>query len=413
MPGVLSSPVLRASPLRAQPRSPSPLSTGPVRGRGALIAGCVIGLCAVGSADLARAEDAPRAPVTTPAGAVRVVPTAAAAPVSATSVSRAPEPASALAKRLGLAHQDDGASVLLSDGALRVRLYPNTHVMAFDGQDRRLRGVLARSPQGVMLPGPAAVLIEEHVAKARGARAQSEAQAALRKAAAAKPVPVKPTLAGLAPLPPLVKEPEASPTPARAAASAPDAGWEVSAQERPWRWIVLHHSDDVCGNLDKYHRVHLEKGWEHGCGYHFVIGNGSKSADGQIEVSQRWTRQLHGAHAKTPDNQFNERGVGICLVGDFERGSGRPSAGQMRALTRLVQWLMDRYDLPVSAVRGHCHCSATCCPGKNFPWTELRSGLRAPPSLAAASSPSASSPSASSAPVAALPPAQAASASSP
>jgi hypothetical protein len=114
-----------------------------------------------------------------------------------------------------------------------------------------------------------------------------------------------------------------------------------------------------------------------------VIGNGSLSGDGEVEASQRWLGQLHGAHAKTPDNLFNEHGIGICLVGDFEKGSGRPTAAQMRALTRLTQWLMDRYGIALANVRGHCHCKATCCPGKNFPWGELRSKLRGPASGAA------------------------------
>ena len=109
-----------------------------------------------------------------------------------------------------------------------------------------------------------------------------------------------------------------------------------------------------------------------------MIGNGSLSGDGEVEVSQRWTRQLHGAHAKTPDNRYNDFGIGITLVGDFEQGSGRPTQAQMRSLVRLTQWLMDRYGIPMANVKGHCDCKATCCPGKNFPWRELRMKLRAP-----------------------------------
>jgi hypothetical protein len=64
----------------------------------------------------------------------------------------------------------------------------------------------------------------------------------------------------------------------------------------------------------------------------------------------------------------------------------------MRALVRLVQWLMDRYDIRLANVRGHCHCGATCCPGKNFPWTELRSRLRDPQRLGVAQAPPAAAP---------------------
>lgn len=333
----------------------------------------------------AAADEAPGVSLTQPVRDVRVVPTTAV-PVSAApaAVARAPESTAALARRLGLTHQDEGSSVLMTQGMLRVRVYPGTHVISFDGQDRTLRGLMARGPQGVTLPGPAVSLIETRVGQAASARAAADAaakSAASPTPAASKSSALKPLK--LAPLPELVSGPAPAPANEPAATLKPDAAWEVAGNPREWRWIVLHHSDDVCGNLDKYHRVHLDKGWEHGCGYHFVIGNGTKSSDGQVEVSQRWKRQLHGAHAKTPDNLFNDHGIGICLVGDFERGSNRPSAAQMRALIRLTQYLLNRYNLPVSAVRGHCHCKATCCPGKNFPWAELKAGLRQPAGLAA------------------------------
>ena len=149
--------------------------------------------------------------------------------------------------------------------------------------------------------------------------------------------------------------------------------WVPPTTERKWRWIVIHHSDDLRGNVAKYDDYHRnEKRWEHGCGYHFVIGNGTLSGDGEVEVGPRWPRQLHGAHAKTPDNRFNDFGVGICLVGKFNDGAGRPSRAQMDSLVRLVRWLQARYDIDVDRVHGHCDCCVTDCPGKNFPWAELK-----------------------------------------
>jgi N-acetyl-anhydromuramyl-L-alanine amidase AmpD len=142
-----------------------------------------------------------------------------------------------------------------------------------------------------------------------------------------------------------------------------------------WRWIVIHHSDDVSGNLAKYDRIHREVNRWDECGYHFVIGNGTLSGDGQVEVGSRWPKQKHGAHAKTDDNRFNDYGIGICLVGDFERG-GRPTPAQMENLVSLCRWLMARYGIPASAVIGHCDCKPTACPGRNFPWAELRAALQ-------------------------------------
>ena len=33
-----------------------------------------------------------------------------------------------------------------------------------------------------------------------------------------------------------------------------------------------------------------------GLAYHFVIGNGSSSGNGEIEIGSRWTRQINGGH---------------------------------------------------------------------------------------------------------------------
>jgi N-acetyl-anhydromuramyl-L-alanine amidase AmpD len=152
--------------------------------------------------------------------------------------------------------------------------------------------------------------------------------------------------------------------------------WVPPTTERQWKWIVLHHSDDDSGSVAKYDRYHrYTKHWEHGCGYHFVIGNGTETRDGEVEMGPRWSQQLHGAHAKTPDNRYNEHGVGICLVGDFHHGSGRPSEAQMDSLVQLTRWLMARYDIPEANVQGHCDCCKTNCPGRNFPWADFRRRL--------------------------------------
>ena len=106
------------------------------------------------------------------------------------------------------------------------------------------------------------------------------------------------------------------------------------------------------------------------------IGNGSLSGDGEVEIGPRWKQQLHGAHAKTPDNRFNDHGIGICLVGNFDVSGGRPTPAQMDSLVKLVRWLLDTYHLSPDVVRGHCDCCATKCPGENFPWAEFRARLR-------------------------------------
>ena len=137
--------------------------------------------------------------------------------------------------------------------------------------------------------------------------------------------------------------------------------WIPNVTPRPWKWIVIHHSATPAGNAAVFDKMHREKGWDE-LGYHFVIGNGPQSGDGQIEVGPRWPKQKWGAHAKTPNNEFNERGIGICLVGNFD--VERPTPAQMRSLTRLVAYLMRTYNISPRDVIGHGETKATDCPGR-------------------------------------------------
>ena len=70
--------------------------------------------------------------------------------------------------------------------------------------------------------------------------------------------------------------------------------WMPTGPERKWRFIIVHHSASESGNAAKFDRDHRNRGWDE-LGYHFVIGNGTMSGDGQIEVGPRWVKQKHGS----------------------------------------------------------------------------------------------------------------------
>ena len=74
-------------------------------------------------------------------------------------------------------------------------------------------------------------------------------------------------------------------------------GWKVHTTRR-WRYIVVHHSAGPTGSAAVFHRWHLKRGWR-GLGYHFVIGNGTGSRDGEVEVGFRWRDQIDGADRKS------------------------------------------------------------------------------------------------------------------
>lgn len=276
-------------------------------------------------------------------------------------VASGPMDASALARETGLQFQDLGSSVLLSNDVVRARFFPGVDTMSIDGRTASMGTVARREGAGLVVPAPGVDAVRR---AARGADARRSDVASKALTISAPPPPPK------APALKPIDIPVPKPVAARGSASG-DAAWSaVVGSERPWRYIVVHHSDDHEGCCAKYDRVHLQKGWENGCGYHFVVGNGTQSGDGEVEVGPRWVRQIQGAHAKTDDNRFNDYGVGIVLVGDFEHG-GRPTARQYESLVRLTRWLMARYGVTADRVLRHSDCKSTACPGKNFPWSKF------------------------------------------
>ena len=156
------------------------------------------------------------------------------------------------------------------------------------------------------------------------------------------------------------------------------AKWRPKSGVRPrdWDHIVIHHQAAASGSAAYINRLHRQRGWD-GLGYHFVIGNGSMTRDGQVELGYRWVRQLKGAHARArsgDDNRWNLHSIGICLVGDFTRTE--PSSRQMGALVELVRVLRAEYGIPAGNVVPHRFVRDTACPGANFPWSELESRIR-------------------------------------
>lgn len=153
-------------------------------------------------------------------------------------------------------------------------------------------------------------------------------------------------------------EAPASPAPP----AVPDA-WQARRKQHPWRYIVIHHSATDTGSAESFDRGHRARGFDE-LGYHFVITNGQGQTDGRVEVGSRWLKQKWGAHCgNTPDNEYNEYGIGICLVGDFRHT--RPSRAQLAALRKLVRYLCRTYRIGPERVIGHqeAPCAVTQCPG--------------------------------------------------
>lgn len=129
----------------------------------------------------------------------------------------------------------------------------------------------------------------------------------------------------------------------------------------PYR-ITFHHTyaPDTAGRttaaaVRQIQSFHLnERGW---CdiGYHFLIGPHGEIFEGSAEP--------HRLAAHVMDE--NEGNVGIALIGDFTEE--QPRSEQLKAATKLVEWLHTAYDIPLtdSAIRGHGEWpgQTTSCPG--------------------------------------------------
>ncbi|MEO7675218.1 MAG: peptidoglycan recognition family protein [Verrucomicrobiota bacterium] len=142
----------------------------------------------------------------------------------------------------------------------------------------------------------------------------------------------------------------------------------LSVKPGRWKWIVVHHSAIKFGNAAIYDRAHRKRGMENGLAYHFVIGNGIDSGDGEIEIGNRWLKQLDGGHVHR--DEINKIGIGICLVGDFEQR--KPTARQILALRELVEYLRSEVASKIRfAVHKEIDLRHTNCPGRYFPAAQL------------------------------------------
>ena len=140
-----------------------------------------------------------------------------------------------------------------------------------------------------------------------------------------------------------------------------------------WKYIVVHNSGTRQGNARIFDYYHLHtRHMPNGLAYHFVIGNGTSTGDGEIEVGNRWKRQINGGHVHS--DYLNNIALGICLVGDYNRDV--PTRAQYAALDELITYLrkrVGRVDRRLSIVKAHREINPvpTDCPGNRFSYTWL------------------------------------------
>ena len=146
-----------------------------------------------------------------------------------------------------------------------------------------------------------------------------------------------------------------------------------------WKYIVVHHSAGDYGNIEFLQKVHRERQKYdpiNAIPYHYIIGNGNGLGLGEIASDWRWENNIWGAHVSANNMDRNFRGIGICLIGNFEKYEVPKE--QYDALVTLTKSLMSRYSIAVNDVsgHGHTHREYTKCPGKNFPMQKFLSDIQ-------------------------------------
>lgn len=120
--------------------------------------------------------------------------------------------------------------------------------------------------------------------------------------------------------------------------------------------IVVHHvgSTDKDVSAAEIHQWHLANGWS-GIGYHYVVRK-----NGTIERGR--PMDSVGAHVYG----FNEKSIGIVVVGDFEQAI--PKDAQLDATARLMAELCTLYKIrpATQTIVGHRDLLITACPGCNL-----------------------------------------------
>lgn len=140
---------------------------------------------------------------------------------------------------------------------------------------------------------------------------------------------------------------------------------QIIEQTYNWKWvpekrrstdtIILHHSAGS-GTAEEVHRIHQGQGWP-GIGYHFYVRKNGEVYRGRPE-------DRIGTHT----SHYNAGSIGICFEGNFERDT--MNQAQYDAGVELIRYLLDKYGQP--AIMKHRDFNATACPGRKFPFDEMK-----------------------------------------
>ena len=131
--------------------------------------------------------------------------------------------------------------------------------------------------------------------------------------------------------------------------------------------IVIHHTAGKDNKYIKdYNQIlndHLDRGWRD-IGYNYVI----EYVTGKVKIHRGRKLDIPGAHC--PQHNMNKEGIGIAIVGNFERHA--PDIFLIQELACLCSQLCLDHDIPPGKIRSHKEFKPTLCPGKHMPMDYIR-----------------------------------------
>ena len=146
-----------------------------------------------------------------------------------------------------------------------------------------------------------------------------------------------------------------------------------------FKWIIIHHSatpDQKTKDWKAIERYHVRKlGWQ-AIGYHYGI----EKVNDEVNIFPGRNLDRAGAHAgiRGVSNVFNTSGIGICIVGNYDKSDPDPEIYEKAIL--LCKHLCYYFNIDVSHVLGHNEIfdffnleTYKTCPGKNFNMNKFRS----------------------------------------
>lgn len=148
-------------------------------------------------------------------------------------------------------------------------------------------------------------------------------------------------------------------------------------------YILIHHSataDSATNSWPAIRRYHIETNKWREIGYHYGI----EQVDDRYQLQFGRPTNQAGAHCSV--GGFNQKSIGICLVGNFD--VAEPPAAQLEMAYTLVRALMRKHSIAPHEVLGHREAALQAgfdwrkgqyksCPGLKFDMDAFRTNLLA------------------------------------